>query len=342
VVARYQNGTGTYTQSGGKGQPTHDINEAVAVLKEKLEICHDLFDGFDYSKWQAQGLQLLPGAMEHILQLDDGKKRYTDVVTAMTKAMSLCATHPDAMAVREEVAFFQAVRAALVKSTATVIPQSREDVDHAIKQIMSKAIVAGGVVDIFEAAGLDKPNIGILDEQFLEEVQHLPQKNLAVELLERLLKDEIKARGRTNVVQSRSFTDLLEQSINKYHNRAIQTAQVIEELIKLAKEMNAAMQRGEELGLSDDELAFYDALEVNDSAVKVLGDEILKEIAQILVEQVRKNATIDWRFREGARAKLRVIVKRVLKQYGYPPDKQEHATDTVLQQAETLSDLWAA
>jgi type I restriction enzyme R subunit len=332
----------TYTQSGGKGQPTHDINEAVAVLKEKLEICHDLFDGFDYSKWQEQGLQLLPGAMEHILQLDDGKKRYTDVVTAMTKAMSLCGTHPDAMAVREEVAFFQAVRAALVKSGNTVIPRSGDDVDYAIKQIMSKAIVAGGVVDIFEAAGLDKPNIGILDEQFLEEVRNLPQKNLAVELLERLLKDEIKTRGRTNVVQSRSFTDLLEQSINKYHNRAIQTAQVIEELIKLAKEMNAAMLRGEELGLSEDELAFYDALEVNDSAVQVLGDEILKEIAQILVDQVRKNATIDWRFREGARAKLRVIVKRVLKKYGYLPDKQEHAADTVLQQAETLSNLWAA
>jgi len=332
----------TYTQSGGKGQPIHDINEAVAVLKEKMEICQDLFDGFDYSQWQIQGLQLLPGAVEHVLQLDDGKKRYNDVVTAMTKAMSLCGTHPDAMAVREEVAFFQAVRAALVKSTTTVIPRSGDDVDHAIKQIMSKAIVTGGVVDIFEAAGLDKPNIGILDEQFLEEIRQLPQKNLAVELLERLLKDEIKSRGRTNVVQSRSFTDLLEQSINKYHNRAIQTAQVIEELIKLAKEMNAAMQRGEELGLSDDELAFYDALEVNDSAVQVLGDETLKEIAQILVEQVRKNATIDWRFREGARAKLRVIVKRVLKKYGYPPDKQEHATDTVLQQAETLSDLWAA
>lgn len=332
----------TYTQSGGKGQPTHDIDEAVAVLKEKLEICHDLFDGFDYSKWQEQGLQLLPGAVEHVLQLDDGKKRYNDVVTAMTKAMSLCGTHQEAMAVREEVAFFQAVRAALVKSTTTVVPRSGEDVDHAIKQIISKAIVTGGVVDIFEAAGLDKPNIGILDDQFLEDVRQLPQKNLAVELLERLLKDEIKARGRTNVVQSRSFTELLEQSINKYHNRAIQTAQVIEELIKLAKEMNEAMRRGDELGLTDDELAFYDALEVNDSAVQVLGDETLKEIAQFLVEQVRKNATIDWKFREGARAKLRVIVKRVLKKYGYPPDKQEHATDTVLQQAETLSELWAA
>ena len=241
---------------------------------------------------------------------------------------------------RDEVAFFQAVRAALVKSTVEG-ERSVEDIDHAIRQILSRAVATDEVIDIFAAAGLKKPEISILSEAFLAEVKDLPQKNLAIELLRKLLNDELKSRMRKNLVQSRSFVEMLERTIRAYQNRTLESAEVIAELIKLGEEMREAQKRGDKLGLSEDEIAFYDALEVNDSAVMVLGDETLKGIARELVETVRKNVTIDWTVKEFVRAKLRVMVKRILRKYGYPPDKQEKATRTVLEQAEMIAADWA-
>ena len=253
---------------------------------------------------------------------------------------ALAVPHDDALRIRDEVAFFQAVKKVLSKRHPNG-DKTDEEVNLAIRQIVSKAVASDEVVDIFTAAGLDKPDISILSDEFLAEVQGLPQRNLAVELLEKLLKGEIKSRSRTNVVQSRSFAELLEQTIRKYENRAIEAAQVIEELIELAKELRKAASRGEEMGLTEDEVAFYDALETNDSAVQVLGDDQLKIIARDLVKTVRSNVTIDWTIRENVRARLRVMVKRILKKHGYPPDKQEKATITVLEQAEALSEQWA-
>jgi type I restriction enzyme R subunit len=238
------------------------------------------------------------------------------------------------------VAFFQAVKSVLTKSTGDG-RRSPEEIELAIRQIVSKAVSSDEVIDIFAAAGLKKPDISILSDEFLAEVRGMPQKNLAVEMLRKLLEGEIKARGRKNVVQSRSFSELLENALKKYQNRAIETAQVIEELIALAKNMREAILRGEKLGLTEDDVALYDALEVNDSAVKVLGDETLRAIARELVATVRDNVTIDWALRENVRAQIRVLVKRILRKHGYPPDKQEKATKTVLEQAELLSAEWA-
>jgi type I restriction enzyme R subunit len=238
------------------------------------------------------------------------------------------------------VAFFQEVRSGLAKATVEGERKSREEMDAAVRQLVSRAVASDQVVDIFAAAGLKKPDISILSDDFLLEVRALPQRNLAVELLRKLLNDEIKSRARKNIVEARSFADMLEEAVRKYQNRAIEAAQIIEELIRLAKEMQEARVRGEALGLTDDEVAFYDALEVNDSAVKVLGDECLRKIAQELVGTVRRSVTIDWTVRENARAKIRVMVKRILRKYGYPPDKQEKATQTVLEQAEVLCQDW--
>jgi len=247
--------------------------------------------------------------------------------------------HEKALEIRDDLAFFQAVQAALAKR----VPDStrpQEELDHAVRQIISRAIASEGVIDLFSYVGLKKPDISILSDAFLAEMRGMPQRNLAVELLQKLLKGELKTRQRKNVVQARSFAEMLEQTLRRYQNRAIEAAQVIEELIALAKQMREADRRGEELGLSEDELAFYDALETNDSAVAVLGDEVLREIARELVEKVRKNVTIDWTLRENVRAQLRVMVKRILRKHNYPPDKQEKATQTVLEQAEVLSSEW--
>jgi len=333
----------TYTESGGKGHTALPQEEAVAVMLEKYEICHGLFHGFDWSLWiagtPAQKLGLLPNAQEHILKQEDGKNRLLRAVSDLSKAFALAVPHDEAIRIRDDVGFFQAVRSVLAKSA---IQQQRPEyeLDNAIRQIVSRAVSSGEVVDIFAAAGLKKPDISILSEEFLREVSHIPQKNLAVELLRKLLNDEIKTRSRRNVVKSKLFSQLLESSIRKYQNRAIQAAQVIEELIGLAKQMREEAAKGEELGLSDDEVAFYDALEVNDTAVKVLGEPTLKTIARELVDTVRRNTTIDWTVRENVRANLRVLVKRILRKYGYPPDKQEKATLTVLEQAEVLSANW--
>ncbi|HSW62967.1 MAG TPA: type I restriction endonuclease subunit R [Dissulfurispiraceae bacterium] len=334
----------TYTESGGTGKTAIDQAEAVALMLAKYEVCCGLFHGFDWTLWitgkPQERLSLLPAAQEHILGQDNGKKRLLGAVTELSQAFALAVPHDEALRIRDDVGFFQAVRAVLAKGTPGE-SRTDEELEHAIRQIISKAVVSDEVVDIFAAAGLKKPDISILSDDFLAEVRGMPQRNLAVELLQKLLKGEIKTRLKRNVVQARSFADLLEQSIRKYQNRAIETAQVIEELIALARDMRKAGARGAALDLNDDELAFYDALEVNDSAVKVLGEPTLKKIARELVETVKKNVTIDWTIRDNVRAQLRVIVKRILRKYGYPPDKQVKATETVLEQAEVLSEAWA-
>lgn len=334
----------TYTESGGTGRTALDQNEAVAVMLEKYEVCGGLFHGFDRSKWltgtPAERLGLLPAAQEHILAQHDGKDRFLRAVRELSQAFALAVPHDAALRIRDNVAFFQAVQVVLAKR-APGDARPAEDLDHAVRQIISRAVTPEGVVDIFAAAGLAKPDISILSEEFLAEVRGMPQRNLAVELLQKLLKGELRSRTRKNVVQARSFAELLEQTIRRYQNRAIEAAQVIEELIELAREMREANARGESLGLTEDELAFYDALEANDSAVKVLGEPTLRTIARELVKTVRANVSIDWTLRENVRAQLRVYVKRILRKYGYPPDKQERATQLVLEQAAVLSEGWA-
>ena len=313
-------------------------------MLEKFEVCQGLFHGFEWSVWTTgtpqSRLALLPLAQEHILRQESGKSRLLSAVSELSAAFALAVPRDEAIRIRDDVGFFQVVRSVLAKST----PGERktdEELEHAIRQIISGAMVSDQVVDTFAAAGLKKPDISILSNEFLAEVRDMPQRNLAVDLLQKLLRGEIKTRLKRNVVQARSFAEMLEQAVRRYQNRAIETAQVIEELIRLAKEMRDAHGRGEALNLTEDELAFYDALETNDSAVKVLVDETLKKIVRELVAIVRKNVTIDWTIRENVRAHLPVIVKRILRKYGYPPDKQEKATQTVLEQAEVLSGEWA-
>jgi len=334
----------TYTESGGTGRTALEQDEAVAMMLEKHEVCCGLFHGFDWSKWTTgtpqERLGLLPPAQEHILRQESGKDRCLVAVRELSQAFALAVPHAEALRIRDDVAFFQAVQAVLAKR-APGDARPEEEIDHAVRQIIARAVAPEGVVDIFAAAGLAKPDISILSDDFLVEVRGMPQKNVAVELLQKLLRGEISTRRRKNIVQARSFAEMLEQTIRRYQNHAIEAAQVIEELIVLAKEMRAANARGEALALSEDELAFYDALETNDSAVKVLGDETLRIIARELVATVRNNVTIDWTLRENVRAQLRVLVKRILRKYSYPPDKQEKATQTVLEQAALLSDQWA-
>jgi len=333
----------TYTESGGTGRTAVDQEEAVAVMLEKYEICCGIFAGFDWGAWSTgtaqQRLSILPAAQEHVLAQEEGKPRLVKAVGELSKAFALAVPHEEAIAIRDDVGFFQAVKAVLTKG-ADGGERSPDEIEHAIRQIVSRAVASDEVVDIFAAAGLKKPDISILSDEFLAEVRGMPQRNLAVEMLRKLLTGEIKSRGRKNVVQARSFAEMLEKSIVKYQNRAIETAQVIEELIALAKDLRAAEERGEQLGLNEDEVAFYDALGVNDSAVQVLGDQTLRIIAQELVRAVRGNLTIDWTVRENVRANLRVLIKRILRKYGYPPDMQEKATQTVLEQAEALSRAW--
>ena len=330
----------TYTESGGQGHPTYDEKQAIAILLEKHQIASDMLHGYDWSKWatgsSAEKIKLIPGVQEHILEQEDGKKRFVQVVTELSRAFALSAASDEATAIRDDVAFFQTVQAALNKQESKS-GKNPEQLDAAVRQLVSKAITTEGqVIDVFTAAGLPRPDIGILSDKFLAEVRGLKHKNVAAELLEKLLKDELKVRSKRNFVQAKQFSDKLKQTLNGYHNRAISTMEVIEELIKLAKELDSATKRGVDLGLTDDEVAFYDALAANESAVRALGNEQLKVIAGELITQVRKSATIDWTLRESARAKIRVIVKRILNKYGYPPDLQDQAVQIVLQQAELL------
>ncbi len=332
-----------YTESGGTGRTTVDQAEAVSVMLEKYEVCRALFHGFDHSGWangtQAERVSLLPRAQEHILAQENGKERYLPIVRELSQAFALAVPHEEAMRIRDDVAFFQTVRSVLAKRAPAKV-RREEEVDYAIRQIVSRAVASEGVVDIFAAAGLEKPDVSVLSDEFLAEVRGMTRRNLAVELLQKLLKGELAARRRRNVVQARSFAEMLERTVNRYANRAVEAAQIVEELIQLAREMRDADARGEALGLTEDELAFYDALGTNDSAVQVLGDEALRAIARELVETVRKNVKIDWTVRENVRANLRRLVKRILRKHGYPPDRQEKATRTVLEQAEALSDGW--
>ena len=334
-----------YTQNGGRGEATLDQSVAVAVMLEKYEICCDMFHGFDWSIWAegnaAEKLSIVPPAQNHILSLENGKERFVQVVTELSKAFALCVSSDEAKRITDGVGFFQLIRAALLKKTPGEA-RSQEDLDSAIKQIVSRAVASEGVVDIFAEAGLRKPDISVLSDEFLDEVKGMPHRNLAVELLQKLLRGEISTRSRKNRAEARSFARMLEEALRRYQNRSIEAAQIIEELIELAREMREAAGRGEKLGLTEDELAFYDALGVNDSAVKVMGDEALRAIAQELVQTIRDNVTIDWTVRESVRADMRVRVRRILNRHGYPPDKRDDAVKTVIEQAELLSQEWAA
>ena len=333
----------TYTDQGEERKAAFDQAEAIALMREKYEVCCGLFHGLDRSRWldgtPEERLGLLLLAQEHILAQRDGKERLAAAVADLTRAFALSVPSREALDIRDEVAFFQAVNAALSKRAAAE-RRPEDELAHAVRQIVSKAVVSKGITDIFAAAGLDQPDVSVLSEEFLAEVRGLPQKNLAVELLQKLLRGEVRARGKKNVIQARAFSEMLERTLLKYRNRAVEAAQVIEELIAIAREMREARGRGEKLGLSEEEMAFYDALETNDSAVKVLGDEALRGIARELVETVRNSVTVDWTLRESARANIRRLVKRVLRKHGYPPDKQEKATRTVLDQAEAISADW--
>ncbi len=357
-----------YSDSGGKGDPTEDIEQAIEVMLEKLEVVQQMFNEeskthkdilieepaayykgsykFNYSRFftgtPQEKLSIILQAEEHILGLQDGKNRFVREVTLLSQAFALSMPHEEAMAIKEEVAFFQAVKARLVKFEITGRGKSYSEIETAIKQIVDQAITSDKVIDIFEAAGIEKPELSILSEEFLLEVQGMNHKNLAIELLKKILNDEIKSRLRTNLVKSKAFLEMLENAIKKYQNNLLTTAQIIEELIRIAKEVKESDKEGEKLGLSTEEVAFYNALETNDSAVKVLGDETLKTIAREIADKVKKNTTIDWTIRESARAKLMVLVKRTLTKYGYPPDKQQKAIDTVLKQAELFADSLAA
>jgi type I restriction enzyme R subunit len=330
-----------YTASNGRGRPTVDAAEAYSVLAEKLDILRGMLHGYDYSGFLIGGHKCLAGAANHVLGIKDGKKRFADTALAMSKAFTLCCTLDEAKDVREEVAFMQAVKVILTKRELSDKKKTNEERELAVRQIISSAVVSEKVVDVFEAVGLEKPNIGILDEAFLAEVRNLPERNLAVELLERLLEGEIKSRFASNVVQEKKFSEMLANVVTRYQNRAIETAQVIEELIDMAKKFRAAATRGDELGLTEDEIRFYDALANNESAVRELTDETLKKIAHELTENLRQNITVDWSERESVRARLRLMVKRILRKYKYPPDQQDGAVELVLQQAQALGEAWS-
>jgi type I restriction enzyme, R subunit len=342
IAAELRRALKTYTESRGKGQPTLDAAEALAKLKELMDVARGLLHGFDYAAYRTQATGLLLPAANFVLGLEDGKKRWFDVVLAITKAFSLCGTLDEAMELREEIAFFQAIKSVIAKATETDKKLTEDKKNAVLKQILDNAVVAEGVEDIFKLAGLGRPDIGILSDAFLEEVRNLPQRNFAVELLQKLLNDEIKSRSRTNVILEKKFSDRLLDALNRYRSRAIESAQVIEELIQMAKEFREAAKRGENLGLNESELAFYDALADNESAVRELGDDILKKIAHELTDKLRNSTTVDWQKRESVRARLRNLVRITLRRYKYPPDMQEEAIRLVLDQAERLSDEWSS
>ncbi len=331
----------TYTDSRGKGAPTLDTSEAYAILLEKLSIVHGMFHGFDYSDFEEKALHLLPGAMNHILGLDDGKKRILDAMAAISKAFTLCGTISEAATLKKEIAFLSAVKAAISKFTSIDKRRTDEEINSTLKQIIDNAIISEGVTDVFKMVGLDKPNIGLLSDEFLEDVKNMPQRNLAVELLEKLLRDEIKARMKTDVVSEKKYSDRILETLRKYHNRAIETAQVIEELITMAKDMEADLAQAEELGLDVNEIAFYRALIQNESAVVELGDNNLRDLARYVTEQLRKSTTVDWQVRDSVRARLRILVRRALKRWKYPPDGADEAVELCLKQAEVLSYQWS-
>jgi type I restriction enzyme R subunit len=331
-----------YTDAKGKGQPTVKAEDGLRILREKLDIVCGMMQGCDYSDYATDPLSLLLPVSEHLLGLPDGKKRFLDVMASITRAYSLCATLDEAAALQMEIAFFSAIRAVLVKHTSVDRKRTEESKNSTLKQILDNAILAEGVTDIFALAGMERPNIGLLSDEFLDDIRKMPQKNLAVELLERLLRDEIRSKTRGNVVQEKKFSERLLETIRKYHNRAIETKQVIEELISMAKDFKAAANRNEALGLAADEIAFYDALAERPEVLEQMGDVTLKKLALELTEKLRQSTTVDWQVRDSVRAQMRLLIKRLLRKYKYPPEGQEAAVQLVLEQAEALADAWSA
>ncbi|WP_277559287.1 type I restriction endonuclease subunit R [Acinetobacter beijerinckii] len=335
-----------YTDAKGKGEPTLRAEEAYAVLAEKMDAIRGMFAktneqaGMDLSAYETQAHRLIIPAANYVLSLKDGKKRFLDLVLAINKAFSLCSTLDEAKNLHKEIAFYSAIKAVISKHTSVDRKLSQAEKDSTLKQILDNAVIADGVTDVFAMCGLDKPNIGLLSDEFLEDVRQMPYRNLAVELLEKLLNDGIKAKTRNNVVQEKRFSDRLQETLRKYNNRAIETSQVIEELIQMAKEFQAEMQREASLGLNPDEIAFYDALANNESAVRELGDDTLKQIAREITEKLRKSTTVDWQVRDSVRAQLKILVRRTLQRWKYPPDKAAEAIELVMKQAEQLSNAW--
>jgi len=347
IAAELKRALKTYIDAKGKGDPTRGAEQALAVLLEKVDVVRGMFHGFDYSDFETEALELLVPAANHILGLKsrtsrDGKKRFLDVMAAITTAYSLCSTLDETQELKHELAFFTAIKGAIVKYTTVERKRTEDEKNSALKQILDNAVVSEGVQDVFALAGLEKPNIGLLSDEFLEDLRNLPARNLAVELLERLLRDEIKAHTRTNVVLEKKDGDRLLETLRKYNNRGIETKQVIEEMIAMAKDFQGALERNEALGLSKEEIAFYDALAEKPEVLEKMGDEALRQLAVELTEKLRQSTTVDWQVRDNVRATMRLLIKRLLRKHRYPPEGQEAAVDLVLRQAEELADIWSS
>ncbi len=329
----------TYTEAKGKGEPAHQAEEAYSVLQEKVDIIRGMFatpvEGkvCSLAGFAESPIRLLVPAANHILALPDGKKRFLDAVLAATKAFALCGTLDEAEGLQKELAFYSAIKAAITKFTTVDRKRTQADKNSALKLILDNAIVPQGVDDIFALAGIDKPDIGLLSDEFLSDIRKTPYRNLAIELLEKLLNDSIRSKTRTNVVQERKYSERLQDTLKKYNNRAIESAQVMELLIDMARE--------EALGLTPDEVAFYDALANNESAVREMTDDTLKALARELTDKLRQSTTVDWQVRDSVRAKLRILVRRLLQKYKYPPERSDAAVKLVLEQAEALSNSWS-
>jgi type I restriction enzyme R subunit len=345
IATDVKNAVANYTESGGEGNPVLDIEEALSFMLSKYEIVKQMFDGFDYHDYFSANthdkLRLILAAQEHILSLDNGRERFIKEANELSRAFSLVITEDEAKKIIAEIGLFQAIRTRLLKFESKNTESSSEVIDTAIKQIVDKAIVSEGIIDVFKASGIKKPEISILSDEFLAEVRDMKQKHLGLELLKKLLNDEIKTREKYNLIQGKKFSEMLADAIKRYQNHLITTAEIIEVLIDMAKEMRDSNKRSEVAGLTKDEIAFYDALAANDSAKEVLGNETLREIACLLAKHIKENASVDWTLKESVKARMRVIVKRFLRRYGYPPDKQAMAIDNVLEQAKLLADEWS-
>ena len=341
IAPQLKEALATYANSNGRGQPTINTDEALKILQEKLKVAQDLLHPVDWSDYKKNALKLLPACLDNVLQKPDGKRRYCDTVLAITKAFALCGTMEEAMQHSAEVAFHQAIRAPLIKKSGTGKDGEYKNVDFELKQLVSESLVGDGVADVFKIAGLESPDISILSDEFLAEVKKMPQKNLAVELLQKLMKDEMKTRFKNNIVKQKQFSELLQNALDKYSNRAIEAAQVIEELIQMAKAFKEDLDKAKKMNLNESEVAFYDALSDNNSAKELMGDELLVKISREVAEKLRKNVSVDWNVKESVRAKLRLIIKNILKRYKYPPDEEKKAIDLVLVQAEQFSEEWA-
>jgi type I restriction enzyme R subunit len=360
IAQDLKNALAIYTESKGKGKLTHDINEAAAKMLELYEIVCGMFNGFTYKDYfqqtPRQKMQFILDAANFILSISEvneqgelvrnGKRRFKEHVTRLSQAFALSVTHPDSLLVRDDLAFFQAIKARLVKFDERKRKRSNQEIETALRQIVNDAILSEDVIDVYDAAGIKKPDISILDDKFLAEVRSIPQRNLAMELLKRLLEDEIKGRAASNISQSRKFSEMLEEAVKRYESGQIESQQVLDALIKMAQEMREAANRGEKLNLREDELAFYDALAENPTAETILGDVTLKAIAHDLVEMIRKNTSIDWQLKESVQANLRRLIKRILRKYKYPPDdpatgEYNVSVNKVISQAELLADYWS-